>query len=170
MASNKITLFLNALIKPRACVLNPLMENSHLINSNIKITTKWASELHPPPTKFSWGYPFLKTHSRIMIKADPSTWRENSIQGMVEGKSWWLYILNQYTRIQRSLNTPIQALCRVIFLNACMRAKYQLKDQFKLARNFPPSIGRLHCSTYIYVIYISRILSRTQVLTCSSHD
>lgn len=34
----------------------------------------------------------------------------------------------------------------------------------------PPSIGRLHCSTYTYVFYISRILSRTQVLTCSSHD
>lgn len=99
-----------------------------------------------PPTKFSWGYPFLKTHSRIMIKADPSTCRENSIQGMVEGKSWWLYILDQYTRIQRSLNTPIQALCRVIFLNACMHMQ---NGSEKINLNWqeippPPSIGRLH--------------------------
>lgn len=172
LASIKITLFLNDQIKLRACVLNPLTENSHLFNSNIKITTKWASELHPPPTKFSSGYPFLKTHSRIMIKADPSTCRENSIQGMVEGKSWWLYILDQYTRIQRSLNTPIQTLCRVIFLNACMHMQ-NVSEKINLNwQEIPPLRlgGYINCSTYTYVIYISRILSRTQVLTCSSHD
>lgn len=151
-------------------VLTPLLENSNLLNSNINITTYWALEplppTHTPPTRLSLGSPFLKTHQRIMVKVDPS--RENSMQSMIEYKSWWLYILDQFTRIQRSFNTAIQTLCRVTFIYAWIhRQNGNEKKNFNWHENFLIDSA----VTLFYVQFtFSRILSMSQVLTCPSYD
>lgn len=112
------------------------------------------------------GIPLLKTHQRIMVKVDPS--RENSIQSMIECKSWWLYILDQFTRIQRSFNTAIQTLCRVTFIYAWIhRQNGNEKKNFNWHEN---SLIDSAVTLFYVQFTFSRILSMSQVLTCSSYD